>query len=232
LHFVRGSPYARNRRPNRPGGPNDQRGSPHLNDDLTAIVLAGGRSSRFGSNKALARLHGVTFLDRVLGAARDVCPRAVVVLAPAQPEPALIEREGVTFTRDLTPHEGPLAGVIAGLEAIATGWALVASCDAPLVQSPLLALLAGRRAESAQAVLADVGGRLQPFPAVVSRSSLPRLRAAFEAGERRIDRVLEQLPRVEVPEATLRFTDPQLLSFRNVNSPEDLAALELELSDP
>lgn len=156
----------------------------------------------------------------------------MVVLAPGQPEPALIEREGVTFTRDLTPHEGPLAGVIAGLEAVPTGWALVASCDAPLFQSPLLALLAGRRTEAVQAVLADVDGRLQPFPAVVSRSSLPRLRAAFEAGERRIGRVFEQLPHVPVPEATLRSADPQLLSFRNVNSPADLAALELELSGP
>lgn len=155
----------------------------------------------------------------------------MVVLAPGQPEPAIIQREGVTFARDLTPHEGPLAGVIAGLEAISAGWALIASCDAPLVQTPLLALLAGYRAESVQAVLANVDGRLQPFPAVVSRESLPRLRAAFAAGERRIGRVLEQLPHVAIPEATLRSVDPQLLSFRNVNSPGDLAALELELSE-
>jgi len=200
-----------------------------VSEGLAGIVLAGGRSSRFGSPKAEAMLEGTMLLEHVLTTMRDPCSRVAVVLAPEQEAPVSVRGMDITIVRDATTHDGPLAGVLAGLGAIGEGWAIVASCDAPLLRAEVLRLLAQRRIPGAQVVFAEVGGVRQPLPSLVSVEALPALRAAFEAGERRIRRALEGVPFATVAEAEVRNADPDLLSFRNVNTRDDLRALEDDL---
>lgn len=198
-----------------------------LNPDLTAIVLAGGKSSRFGSDKAAATLHGLTFLELVVGACRAVCSEVVVVLAPGQPPPPGTSPPA-TLVYDAVAHEGPLAGLISGLARVTTGWALVCSCDAPLLQPALLELLSQPRGPDIEAVLLEVQLRIQPFPSLVAASALPAIQQDFDNGERRIARSLERLRHTVIPEQVLRAVDPALLSFRNINTPQDLAVLAHE----
>lgn len=200
-----------------------------MSERLVGIVLAGGRSSRFGSPKAEAVLEGTTLLEHVLATMRRLCSRVAIVLAPEQDVPVSARDTDITIARDTTTHDGPLAGLLAGLGTIGEGWVFVASCDAPLIQAEVLRLLADRRTPGVQAVFAEVGGVRQPLPCLVSVEALPALRTAFEAGERRIRRALEGAPFVTVPEAEVRHADPDLLSFRNVNTRDDLRALEGDL---
>lgn len=198
-----------------------------LNPDLRAIVLAGGKSSRFGSDKAAATLDGVTFLERVVAACASVCADVIVVLAPGQAPPAIPD-VSVTVAHDPVAHEGPLAGLISGLARVTTGWALVCSCDAPLLRPALIELLSQPRGPDIEAVLVEVQGRIQPFPSLVAASALPAIQQDFDNGERRIARSLERLRHTVIPEQVLRAVDPALLSFRNINTPEDLAVLAHE----
>jgi len=200
-----------------------------VSDHVAGLVLAGGLSSRFGSPKSEAILEGATLLEHVLTTMREPCSRVAVVLAPEQEVPISVRGTDITIVRDATTHDGPLAGLLAGLGAIGEGWTFVASCDAPLLRAELLQLLAERRTPGAQVVFAEVGGVRQPLPCLVSVEALPALRAVFEAGERRIRRALAGVPFVTVPEAEVRHADPDLLSFRNVNTRDDLRALEADL---
>lgn len=200
-------------------------------EDVTGMVLAGGRSSRFGRDKAQVLIDGEPFLSRVANALAAACREVLVVAAPEQEIPKLSAPCPVRTVRDAMPYEGPLAGLIAGLGATRTEWAMVCTCDAPLVQSALLRLLCSKTSESVDAVTPLVEGRMQPFPALVRVRRLPELMVQFASGERRIGRSLESLPRAAVAEAELREADPQLLSFDNVNTPADLARLEAVLSD-
>lgn len=202
-----------------------------MRNDLTGIVLAGGRSSRFGSDKARALLGGEALVTRVVSTCAPLCRRVFVVSAPGKGYSDLLTGLPAGAVHDPAPHEGPLAGVLAGLEAARSGWALVCSCDAPLLQEPLLDLLLMRCSGEVQAVFCEVDGRLQPFPCLLAVDALVQLQTAFAAGERRVGRALGELRHATLTEAPIRTVDPQLLSFRNVNAPGDLAALAGVLSE-
>jgi len=200
-----------------------------LSDKLTAIILAGGRSSRFGSNKANATLGGKTLLERAVRACREVADEVLIVLAPEQPEPELPSVERFKVVRDRESFEGPLSGLLTGLEAADSQWCVACTCDAPAAQPAVLELLAGRREEGILAVLPEVEGRALPFPSIVSTAALETLRRDFAGGQRRVRLALEALPHVTVSERDLRTVDPSLVSFRNVNTPDDLERLSRDL---
>lgn len=190
---------------------------------LAALILAGGRSTRFGSDKASALLAGRPLLDHVARALAAVCDDVVVVRAKGQVLPAVSVPVRVTDDR----HEGlgPLAGMVAGFEVLQAPLAFVVSCDAPLVQPALVRLLAGEAA-SADIALPFANGFPQPLVAVYRvETCLPAFREAVERGDLKITAAFKGLRVRRVDEAALTVADPQLLSFRNTNTPEALAEL-------
>lgn len=194
----------------------------------SAIVLAGGRSSRFGSDKAKVEFRGVTLLEHVLRACAPLCDELIVVAATEQQLDPSYAQPAVRLVRDEVAFEGPLAGLLAGLPRISSRWAIVCSVDTPLLAAGVLRLLIHSATADVLAVLPVVEGRVQPFPSLVAKDSLAALRAAFDAGERRIGAALQGLAHVEVPELELRAEDPRLLSFRGANTPQELAELLAE----
>jgi molybdopterin-guanine dinucleotide biosynthesis protein A len=193
---------------------------------LTGIILVGGASSRFGSDKASAPFLGRRMLDWVVDAAGAACDSLVVVCAPGAPRPAVGPTVPVCHTQDSVPGQGPLAGLVAGLEASTTSLCFAASCDAPLLQPALIIALAAL-ADGWDAVCPRVNGRLQPLTSVYrATTALAPLRDALSHRRLRIAATLEQLRVRVVDEHELRLVDPQLDSFRTANTPEELALIE------
>lgn len=163
--------------------------------DLGA-VLAGGRSSRFGSEKARATVDGEALILRV---ARALAPRCARVVAIAAHEGAYADLGLATFG-DLRPGMGPLGGVATALARAAPGgWVLVASCD--LLEIPdaaLGALLEGRR-PCAGAVAFREGRRWEPFPAVYAADRAAEALARLDAGEASLQRFLDACDAVGLP---------------------------------
>jgi molybdopterin-guanine dinucleotide biosynthesis protein A len=198
--------------------------------DVTGIILAGGRSSRFGSDKASALLHGRPLLHWVLAAVGSVAGEVVVVRAAGQVLPLLAGTPGVRVVDDVLSAEGPVVGLLSGLRTVATPLAVVASCDVPLVQPAVLHLLLDTLGE-ADAAVPLVGGRGQPLVAAYRVApALAALESALDRGERGLQRALAPLRAVEVGEAALDQADPGLLSFHDVDEPSVLDALERRLS--
>ncbi len=193
---------------------------------LAAIVLAGGRSSRMGRPKPWLDFHGRPLLVHVVERLRPWVAEIVVVAAPEQELPALVEPdrpERLVVLRDDHPGEGPLPALALGLAAITTPWALALGCDAPLVRAAVVRHLAGRRAE-ADAVIPIWDHRPQPLVALYRRELAPALAALVAAGERRLH-AIATLPRVCLVAADeLRPLDPGGESFRSLNTPEEYAA--------
>jgi molybdopterin-guanine dinucleotide biosynthesis protein A len=201
------------------------------NPDVTGIVLAGGRSTRFGRDKASALLQGRPLLDWVLASMREVAPRLVVVRAAGQVLP--LERPGhddVLVVDDFRPAEGPVVGLLSGLRAVNTPVALVTSCDVPLVQPAVLRLLLDALG-GADAAIPVVDGRGQPLVAAYRvRPAVAAVQAALDRGERGLQRALAPLHTAEVTEERIRACDPGLLSFHDLDEPALLEALERRLS--
>ncbi len=198
---------------------------------ISGIVLAGGRSSRFGRDKLAQPIDGEPLFWRPLRAlAAAGCAEIVVVLAPDGPEPALPLDLAVPvrFARDPEPFGGPLVGLHAGLVAVSGRLALVVAGDQPDLRPALLRLLTERAAPRqtvARAVaLVDPAGVVRPIPCALDR--VPAEMTAEEllrTGERRIRALLVALRAEPIPEAAWRPADPDATWTRDVDEPRDLA---------
>src|SRR6476620_3919506 len=100
-------------------------------DSTSAIILAGGRSTRLGRDKASQPLLGVPLLQRVVSGVEGLVNQIVVVRAGGQELPEVKTSASLRVVEDVHADSGPLAGIHAGLSAISTTWALTVACDLP-----------------------------------------------------------------------------------------------------
>jgi len=180
------------------------------------IVLAGGRSSRMGTPKAWLDWHGSTLLRRTCGVvARGVGGPVVVVRAAGQELPPL--PDGVRLVEDAREGQGPLQGLLAGLEAVDGELAFAASTDMPFLHPRFVAAVCAA-AHDADAAVPYLSGFRQPLAAAYRTALAPLVEGLVAAGqmkpaflfERCDTRWLEELPHPE--------------SVRNLNTREDYAA--------
>ncbi len=179
--------------------------------DVTVLVLAGGRSRRFGSDKLAAQLAGSTVLDHLISALPPTWP--VVVVG----ERRVIAR-AVAWTHEDPPDGGPLAGIEAGLALVDTDLVAVVAGDMPYAVPGLLVLasaLAAAGPETAAAVGVDDEGHANPLLAAY-RAELVRDLMPRPAHGRPAKRLLE-LPHLRVPVAGV--------TSRDIDTPADLEAL-------
>jgi len=193
----------------------------------SAIVLAGGRSSRMGADKASLVIGGITMLGRVVAelglAFEDV---AVVAGTAAADSASELSQPFVRIMRDSEAFAGPVKALRLGLATVRTEVAFACGCDLPLVSSALAAALCAM-AEQRDAAIPMVNGRLQVLHAAYRKSCLPVLDAMIARGDRRLQDLAPRLHARIVSEAEVLPYDPDLLSFLNVNTPEDFARAEL-----
>lgn len=196
--------------------------SPAVPVPATPVVLVGGASRRMGSDKAWLDLGGRPVLPELLRRLGEATSRpALVVAREGQDLPPVDAR----IVRDLRPRQGPLGGLLTALAAMDEARAVVVACDQPFVIPELIRVLASRT-PTADAVLPERGGRLEPLPGIYAASCVPAVHRAILAGERRMDGFLGAVRVDAVPESDWRAGDPEGVSFLNLNSPEDLRAAE------
>ncbi|BCK88631.1 putative molybdenum cofactor guanylyltransferase [Sideroxyarcus emersonii] len=186
-------------------------------DDCTALVLAGGDSRRMGQDKAALILDGKTLLERVTAVMQQVFPKVIVSVRQLRSD------VGVPQVCDAQAASGPLAGLIAGLAEADTSWVFAVACDMPFVTREIVLHLAALRG-GYQAVVPVVGGHLQPLAAFYAAGARDAMRASLAAGDRSLRGALEKLDVRYVDEAELRDADPQLRSFFDLDTPQDLQA--------
>src|SRR5262245_35984127 len=189
---------------------------------VAGYVLGGGASSRFGANKALARLGGQPMLSRMCRLISDVTGSVAVVAGPAS-----YAAFDVWITLDLWPGEGPLGGIISAMTATAESdggrdWSLIVSCDMPFLTRNWLNYMLDRALRSDVDVLyprSTTGD--EPLCGCWRTSALPQLRAAFYEGIRKVTDGVKRL-RVEVlDEMHWKRFDTAGRLFWNMNTQRD-----------
>ncbi len=188
---------------------------------VTGIVLAGGASRRMGRDKALLELDGQPLLACVLERLALVCAERLVVANDIQ----RYARFGVPVIADRFPGVGVLGGLHAGLEAATHDLVLAVGCDMPFLNPRLLRAFVGW-AEGADVVVLRRDEQIETLHAVYRRTCLPAMEAAIRAGERRIISFFGLVRVRYVTPEMAAFFDPDLRSFRNVNTPEEWTAVQ------
>lgn len=188
---------------------------------VSAIVLAGGRSSRFGRDKLAEPIDGRPLLHHAIDAVRSFVTEVLVVISPQATPPAAM---GVIVVRDPAPFEGPLAGLLAGLHAAHERAVLVVGGDMPDLLLEVVEMLLGELDEAGvEAVVLEHDGRARPLPMVVRRdAALAAATRLMAAGERRLGALPEALPATVVAEAAWRALDPDGRTVRDIDTPADL----------
>jgi molybdopterin-guanine dinucleotide biosynthesis protein A len=187
-------------------------------------VLAGGRSTRFGADKLRADVRGRPLLEHPILALAEVCAEVLVALAPDAPEPSLPRVAGVPIriVRDAVAGAGPLAGLVAGLEAAAEEVVVAVGGDQPELRPELLRLLVSSLGGASAAVLVEDEAP-RSLPLVVRRDpALAAARRALGSERRSLLAVVFGLGAVIVPESAWRTADPEGSWRRDVDRPEDL----------
>ncbi len=188
-----------------------------------AIVLAGGRSSRFGRDKLAELVDGIPILERAVGAATGIVDEVLVVVAPGAT--AAIPA-GARRIDDARAFEGPLAGVDAGLAATDADVVLVVGGDMPsLVPAVLRRLIDALADPSVDAAVLEAGGRHRPLPMALRRGPAIAVTATLlGSDERRLRALRDGLALAVIPDAEWQMDDPDGATLRDIDSPDDLGA--------
>ncbi len=205
------------------------RGNDGLVADCTAVILAGGESRRMGKDKAQVEFQGETLLNRAIANLRPLFGE--IVLSVRSPLP-------VDFPQviDVGEGRGPMTGLAAALESVRTDWLFAIGVDMPFVVPELVQHMAEQRSGH-DAVLAEISGCVQPMPAFYAKKTcLPAMQTRIKQGRRSLIRLIPSLNTVLLTEYDLHLFDPDLRSFTDFDTPEDLmhgesASLKSHLQD-
>jgi molybdenum cofactor guanylyltransferase len=184
----------------------------------TAIVLAGGKSSRMGTPKALLLFDDEPLIVHVVATLRRLFAEIVVVAAPGHDLPSM----PVTVVRDEVAHQGPVGGMCYGLGAATGDVSFVTSCDSAFLSANLISHLVSRISLH-DVVVPHWQGRLQPLHAVYRRSVLPLLEEQLARGELRPVYLFDKVRTLRIDEEEIRRFDPEGSSFFNMNTRDDYA---------
>ena len=189
--------------------------------DITAVVLAGGMSRRLGRNKAVELFDGETLIRRAIGRMRQVARNIMVVANDESRVAELDLPNDVAAVLDEYPGKGPLAGIYTGLNASSTEWAVFCACDMPFLSPNLYRALLSNR-DRYDAVVPIVDGRPEPVHAAYSRACLGPIGDKLVANDLKIAGFFQNVSVRYFSEDELRAIDPNLLSFFNINTQQDL----------
>jgi len=192
-------------------------------NDVTAVILAGGRARRMGGvDKGLAEFSGRPMVEWVMEGLQGQVAEVIVNANRSRRE---YEALGMRVVADeFENFQGPLAGMASAMNVVTTPWMLTVPCDSPFVPEDLVARFCAAVTGDAPVVLtAHDGKRLQPVFNLMHVSLRTSVEAFLESGERKIDRWF-----ATVNHATVDFSDAPD-TFVNINTIQDRDALEAQL---
>jgi len=192
-------------------------------ENVSGVLVAGGKSRRMGSDKRFLELAGKRVFDRTLALLEVLFSENFIVLA--EPVPGL-QCGTARIVYDRVPNAGSLGGLYTGLLTATHERSFAVACDMPFLDPEVIRFMASFD-PSADVVVAEVKGQLQPLHAMYSRRCTPFLRGMADQQDLKIQHLFRD-PSLRV--SVVRSEDLEgvgsgVASFQNINTPEDLARI-------
>jgi len=185
----------------------------------SGVILAGGLSTRFsGRNKAFIEIGGIKILDRLYGLYRELFQEIILVTN----DPQRYVDWDVTIVTDIFKVRSSLTGVHAGLSAATFSHAFVAACDTPFLNRDLVKEVLGRIEPQFDVIIPKTREGFEPLCAAYAKRCLPPMERNLARGDFKIIGLFNKLKVRTVSQKVVLRHDPEMISFFNVNTPEDL----------
>lgn len=183
--------------------------------NVTGIILAGGKSSRMGSDKGMLDLSGKKFIEHIITAIKPKVDQVIIIANNDN-----YNAYGYPVYKDLITERGPIGGIYTGLTYSTTEKNIVVSCDIPFITSSLVQHIIEHSA-GADIAVPIYKGNIEPLCSVYNKSITEEIGKLINKGELKMLKVIQHLMTREVViNETLKFyTDDLLL---NINTPEEL----------
>jgi molybdopterin-guanine dinucleotide biosynthesis protein A len=192
-------------------------GKSSLIKGVTGLILAGGKSSRFGQNKALVEVGGVRLIERVIRVMGSVFQQ-LIIITNTPDEYAYLK---LPMIEDLIKGLGPLGGLYTGLESISTEAGFFVACDMPFLSEPLIRHILECRDEF-DLILPKIDWKIEALHGLYNRSCLPAIRELIDSQQYQVIRFFPKMRVKYIGEAEIREYDPELKTFFNINEPREL----------
>ena len=194
--------------------------------DKSAIVLAGGFSSRFGEDKGVLELAGKPLIRRVVDAVRPFVDETIVVTSSEERVEKYAAAVGghTRFAVDSCESKGPLIGALTGFEVARGKYALLLAFDTPFVSGEIVSLLFDLCLSRAAAIPRWPNGQIEPLHAVYrTEMALEAAKSAVAEGRLDMRGMIERMRGVRyISTLVIQQLDPELRTFFNINTPLDL----------
>ena len=192
--------------------------------DVTGIILAGGKSSRFGENKALVGFDGIPLIEKVTRVISSIFKEVLIV----SNTPEEYEYLGFPIKQDIIKNLGPIGGIYTGLKSIKNPAGFVVACDMPFLSPDLIRHIVEVQ-DDYDIIIPKVDWMMEPLHALYTNRCISPLKELIDTGERKTFLIFEKVRVKYLTEKILRSFDPQLRFFININRTDDLQmALELQ----
>jgi len=183
--------------------------------NITGIILAGGKSSRMGTDKGLLMLKKKLFIQHIIDALKPLVDTIIIV--SDNPNHDLFETKRI---KDLVKNAGPLAGIYSGLQYSKTDYSLMVSCDVPLITSTVLNKLIKNYEEDYDVIQLESQQKTMPLTALYNKTCQQTIKHLLDKGERRMRFAVSQLKT-----KTIMLDDNLSSTLININTKEDFDAI-------
>lgn len=195
----------------------------YMKYDCTGVILAGGLSTRFnGKNKALLSIHGKTILSYIYKVYASLFDEIILVTN----DPIEYLDWDLEIVTDIFSIRSSMTGIHTGLFHASYPHAFILACDTPFIKKELVEAVLQGIGGNAELIIPETKAGLEPMCAVYSKNCLQSIETCLHNEKLKIKKCLRKTPTKIISEKKLLEKDPDLISFFNINTPEDLFKAE------
>ena len=189
----------------------------------SGVILSGGLSTRFnGQNKAFIKVGGQRILDRLYAIFSELFDEIILVTN----DPLQFVEWDLTIVSDIFPLRSSLTGIHTGLFYMKNPFAFFSACDTPFLRKDLVEILLENIDRNIDLIMPETAAGMEPLCAIYSKRCLNTAEHHIRQNKFKIQRALGNHRLKKIPETALRAKDPDLRSFFNINTPQDLTRAE------
>ncbi|RLB41767.1 MAG: molybdenum cofactor guanylyltransferase [Deltaproteobacteria bacterium] len=189
--------------------------------DIVGIILAGGKSARYGRNKALENIGGKALIEHVVDTVRPLFQDIIVITNT----PSEYSHLGLEMHQDIIKGLGPIGGIYTALKVIKEDYGFVVACDMPFLNKALITYMVSLK-KGFDVVVPRMGWKIEALHAIYNRGCIEQIEKNIQGKIYQVMRVFDSVNVRYVDEEEIKKFDPDLKSFLNINRPHDLRRLE------
>jgi len=189
-----------------------------MKNDMTGIILAGGKNSRMGTNKAFLKIDGIRLIDNILAVYQKIFSEIIIVTNDPL---SYAEFSETVIVTDIYKEKGALGGIYTGLFYATYDYSFVAACDMPFINEDFIIYLTGQVGKH-DIIVPELSEGFQPLHAIYSRNCLSHIKKLLILDKLKIAGFYKEVRLLSIPEEKITPFNKDGRLFLNVNTPEDL----------